>query len=77
MAKPVTANPFSGGVAFSEWDFALGLVTSSLVKNEAPEELGFLTIIGVEPILECLGAHGILPKKDAELWGDLFDRKEK
>jgi hypothetical protein len=63
---------FSGGVVLSEWGVALGVVTSSLLKNGAPEELGYLTVLTVEPILECLGAHGLLPKALAEQWDGLF-----
>lgn len=63
---------FSGGVVLSEWDFALGVVTSSLVRNGAPEELGYLTVLTVEPILECLAAHGLLTRELASLWDGLF-----
>ncbi|WP_050523532.1 S1 family peptidase [Pseudorhodobacter wandonensis] len=64
---------FSGGVVLSEWGVAMGMVTSSLLKNDMPEELGYLTVLSVEPILECLGAHMLLPSEDAALWDDLFD----
>ena len=66
---------FSGGVVLSEWDFALGVVTSSLVKNEASVELGYLTVLTVEPILECLAAHGLLPRELAVMWDGLFTAK--
>ncbi len=58
---------FSGGVVLSEWGFALGLVTSSLLTNGAPEELGYLTVLTIEPILECLAAHGCLPRDLARI----------
>lgn len=63
---------FSGGAVISEWGFALGVVTSSLLKNSAVEEQGYLTALTVEPILECLGQHGLLPSDLSEEWGDLF-----
>ncbi|MDX0840012.1 hypothetical protein GOD96_29365 [Sinorhizobium medicae] len=63
---------FSGGVVLSEWGFALGVVTSSLLKNGAPEELGYLTVLTVEPILECLAASGLLPRELALQWDGLF-----
>ena len=63
---------FSGGAVVSEWGVVLGLVTSSLVKNHAPEELGYLTVLTVEPILECLGAHKLMPNEVAEIWNGLF-----
>jgi len=66
---------FSGGVVLSEWDFALGVVTSSLVKNDAPAELGYLTVLTVEPILECLAVHELLPHDLAVMWDGLFTAK--
>ncbi|WP_406871958.1 serine protease [Aminobacter sp. P9b] len=63
---------FSGGVVLSEWGVALGIVTSSLLKNGLPEELGYLTVLTVEPILECLAAHGLLPVALALQWDGLF-----
>lgn len=66
---------FSGGVVLSEWGVAMGMVVSSLLKSGMPEELGYLTVLSVEPILECLGTHALLPSKDTELWDGLFDPK--
>lgn len=63
---------FSGGVVLSERGFALGLVTSSLLKNGTPEELGYLTVLTVEPILECLGQNGLLTQELALIWDGLF-----
>lgn len=63
---------FSGGVVISEWGFGLGVITSSLVKNGAPEELGYLTVLSVEPILHCLADNLMLPKALAEMWDGLF-----
>jgi hypothetical protein len=63
---------FSGGVAISEWDFVLGVVTESLVMNNMPSELGFLNVISVEPILECLGKGKMLPACQSEYWDDFW-----
>lgn len=72
IASAMARGGFSGGVVLSEWGVALGVITSSLLKNGAPEELGYLTVLTVEPILECLGVHGLLPKSLAEQWDGLF-----
>jgi hypothetical protein len=48
---------FSGGLVLSEFGHALGVVTESLVNNHAPSELGFMTVLSVEPIFECLARH--------------------
>lgn len=72
IASAMARGGFSGGVALSEWGFALGLVTSSLLRNEAPAELGYLTILTVEPILQCLAAHELMPLDLALDWDGLF-----
>lgn len=75
IASAMARGGFSGGVVLSEWGVALGIVTSSLLKNGVPEELGYLTVLTVEPILECLAAHGILPVDLALQWDGLFTAK--
>ena len=64
---------FSGGAVISEWDFVLGVITKSLVRNNVPEELGYLTVLSVEPIYECLAQNDLLTKSHREFFGDLFD----
>lgn len=71
IASAMARGGFSGGVVLSEWGIALGIVTSSLLKNGAPEELGYLTVLTVEPILECLGT----PVAVALQWDGLFTAK--
>lgn len=75
IASAMARGGFSGGVVLSEWGIALGIVTSSLLKNGAPEELGYLTVLTVDPILECLGTHGLLPVAVALQWDGLFTAK--
>jgi hypothetical protein len=58
---------FSGGVAISEHDVALGVVTSSLETNDNPPELGFMAVMGVEPIYVALSHQKLLP--DCQLGG--------
>jgi len=53
---------FSGGVAMSEYGFALGVVTQSLLGDNLPVELGYFATTSIEAIYECLDHHGILPK---------------
>lgn len=75
IASAMARGGFSGGVVLSEWGFALGVVTTSLLKNGAPEELGYLTVLTVEPILECLGVNELLPVDLALEWDGLFTAK--
>lgn len=56
---------FSGGPVISEYGHALGVVTESLVMNGLPSELGFMNVLSVEPIYECIGQHFELEEKIA------------
>lgn len=61
---------FSGGPALVAYDernedggtAALGMVTQSLVSDNREPELGYLSVITVNPIYECLDAYGLLPE---------------
>lgn len=64
---------FSGGPCLVEWDFALGLVTESLVDGNKDHELGYMAVITVEPILHCLAYHKIMPSIQKEGWDGLWD----
>lgn len=66
----VSATPrggFSGGPVITAQshdpseNFVLGLVTSDLTRN-LKHELGFMTVLSVEPIYGCLRAAGLMPK---------------
>ena len=52
---------FSGGVAISEYGFALGAITQSLLSDDRPPELGFFAAASIQYIYECLDHHKILP----------------
>ena len=66
---------FSGGPAISGYGFVLGVVTDSLVEGDQSAELGFCSVIAVEPILDCLHHHKIMPRVLREFWQehDLFN----
>ena len=53
---------FSGGVAISEFGFALGIITESLLSDHKPPELGFFAVTSIECIYDCLDAHKMLPR---------------
>lgn len=60
---------FSGGpvlVAYNEVNeksgtALLGLVTDALVRDYGATETGFMTVLSIEPIYECLEKNGMLP----------------
>jgi hypothetical protein len=52
---------FSGGPALTEPHHCLGMVTSSLLKGDQPEELGFMAVVPPLPILELLDHHSMMP----------------
>ena len=66
---------FSGGLAFSSWGFALGVVTESLVRQGEPVEFGYTSVTSVEAIYQCLASNGLLPEAQGTGWGDLWKRE--
>lgn len=72
----VSATPrggFSGGLALSEYDFALGAISASLVKNHEAAELGFMAVISIEAIYESLAVHKLLPEVQKQGWDDFWN----
>lgn len=63
---------FSGGLCISEWDFALGLVTESLIGRPEANELDVMAVMSVEPIYTCLDHHDLLPESQKEGWDGLW-----
>jgi hypothetical protein len=63
---------FSGGVAISEYGFALGIITQSLTMDYKPAELGFFATTSTEDIYQFLNAKGILPKCQLEGIEDIW-----
>jgi hypothetical protein len=63
---------FSGGVCLVEWGYALGAVTQSFTQNNKEPESGFMAVMTVEPIYECLAFHGIVPLEVADGWHDFW-----
>ena len=53
---------FSGGVAISEYGFALGIMTQSLTMDHKSAETGFFATTSTEDIYEFLSHRRILPK---------------
>jgi hypothetical protein len=50
---------FSGGPVISEYRFLLGIMTESLVYNNLAPELGFASVVSIEPLLVLLQDHDI------------------
>lgn len=64
---------FSGGVCLIEWGFVLGVITESLGSDYKAQELGFMSVVSVEPIFACLSHHNILPEIQKEGWDGFWD----
>ena len=64
---------FSGGVAFSEYGFALGVVTRSLTANHSSIETGFMAVLGVQSIYGCLADNHLLPDVQAGGWDGFWN----
>jgi hypothetical protein len=52
---------FSGSLAISEFEAALGVTTESLIMDDQPAQLGYFAVLSVEPVYDCLDHHGVLP----------------
>jgi hypothetical protein len=68
---------FSGGVAIYETGEALGVITSSLVHDDLPEQLGFFAVLSVEGIMKCLEPHNLFPDLQREHHDKLLGRGDK
>ena len=62
---------FSGGVAIHESGDVLGVITSSFIKDEQPEQLGFFAVLSIEGIVKCLEENSLYP----EIQKEYHDRK--
>jgi Trypsin-like peptidase domain len=63
---------FSGGVAIYEDGNALGVVTSSLIMNYEPEQLGFFAVLSVEAIVSCLIANRLYPEVQRDFYKSIL-----
>jgi hypothetical protein len=61
---------FSGGLAITDFGCALGLITESLGDADKPAELGYLSVLSIEPIYVCLAHHNIMPAAVHAEWGE-------
>ena len=48
-------------MAIHENGDALGVITSSFLPNEVPEQLGFFAVLSIEAIVKCLELNGLYP----------------
>lgn len=65
---------FSGGPVISDDGKLLGMVTQSLMSDNAHESTGFCSAISVQPIIEVLAQ---LPSRPAFIPRDIWERFEK
>lgn len=69
VVSSIARGGFSGGpvlVAYNELNedsgtALLGLVTDALVHDHGATETGFMTVLSIEPIYDCLEKNGMLP----------------
>ncbi|MFH4782956.1 trypsin-like peptidase domain-containing protein [Vibrio diabolicus] len=74
IVSSIARGGFSGGPCLIEWNFALGVVTESLVECDGSPESGYMAVISIEPVYVCLSHHGIFPKEQAEGWNGFWDK---
>jgi hypothetical protein len=66
---------FSGGPAITSEGIVLGVVTESLIANDQPTELGYLSVMSVEGIYNCISHHRIVPKHIDAMWDGFWNRE--
>lgn len=72
VVSVVPRGGFSGGPVLSEWGFLLGVLTDSLTADPDLVETGFAAVLTIEPLLEILAEHEIVPPDwNAKLWHDI------
>jgi hypothetical protein len=49
------------------------MVTQSATRDHAPAETGFLSVISVEPLYECLAHHKLMPNAQKESWDGFWN----
>ena len=72
VLSPMPRGGFSGGPVLTDSGWLLGVVTSSLLTDGNPAELGFGVAITVEPIWELLAENGVFPASNGPMLADLF-----
>jgi len=59
---------YAAGVAYVAVKTPSGVVTESLLVNHQPLELGYMSVLSVEPIYVCLSHHNIVPDHMDKQW---------
>ena len=80
LVSTMARGGFSGGpvlIAYNELNeksgtAVLGVVTQSLVASHAPAESGYMAVLSVDPIYECLEAANLLPPCQSSI-GDIHN----
>lgn len=68
---------FSGGPAVTNEGVVLGVITESLISNNQPTELGYLSVMSVEGIYNCIAYHRIVPEHIDEQWEGFWNKESK
>lgn len=61
VVSGVPRGGFSGGPVYHEWGFVLGMITESLEYQGEASSSGYLTVLSIEALRECLEHHDMLP----------------
>jgi len=73
IVSAIARGGFSGGPVIHDAGFLVGIVTESLTRDEHPPELGFMAVLSVEPIYNCLKRHNLMPACVKDGWDGLWD----
>jgi Trypsin-like peptidase domain len=71
IISPLPRGGFSGGPVLTSYGALLGVMTESLILDDAPAELGYGAAITVEPLWDLLGTNNIYPASNADFLREL------
>lgn len=67
---------FSGAPAITSDGIVLGVVSESLVSDNKPVELGYLSVMSVEGIFECISHNRIVPDHIDRQWDGFWNTED-
>jgi hypothetical protein len=71
IVSPTTRGGFSGGPVLTQDGWLLGIMTSSLTRDNSIPETGFGAAVTVEPLWNLLCENNIMPGSNGEFWAEI------
>lgn len=72
IVSPVARGGFSGGPVITQSGWIIGVVTSSLIRDNSPVESGYLAAVTVEPLYNLLAENSIYPDSCSDFMREIY-----